>query len=689
MKKLMDTFADMVKAMFSNIQSEMTGTNYIRAEETTHSASEALVVDLRPVEHQQATQQVAGSRPTNRSASRGEREARRGATVFYRNSGQQRRPTYAEALGNHHQHTNSHTSRRPITFEERIRTSRQPWVRSHQEVRRPREVENTPTDAGVQSLGKLLFQNCQLKQSRRNWKRLPKSINNQLDKVFDNIKPPQESQELGEALERISECCKNDLTKTILDHIGKQSQILMEKILEYPEETFDTAARWARRRTLDHFGRRVVEGEVNGWLQEDCSMVTRKWKGERPLSKGGVTAVESANASTSLRGEVTRSSQKRGRAEDRSSPEQSNRFTPLLELEEDENTVAALSATRNTPKKPRIRKGPADTPEALNLRSMDLEDVDVLEAIRAVEDVQPIIFNKMVSEDVISSKAVIRDGRVACESFDVNEVEQAEILVDDVTEYIVVPETAEITEEEQSVGLGIAINKDVSLKDTPNMGIIAGNEAGEGEVEEEVETPEEVRPSTSNLLALSQPSGVPRGILRVHGTVKKLWRLPPSAAGKTVVIMDDNVIAKRTHEIDPEWEFHSFPKANFEDIIKLMENLDSTNRPRRLVSAVGWHNKSRLISGIRKLINQINSAARKINMEFYFHGLLDQPGHPDCAGIKEINDFAHKKFGVDNYIYADECSVDDKNRYDVDMLQYVINGQFESNVRAYWEPSDE
>lgn len=428
MQKLMETFATMVKAMMSGMTSGTAEPESIQIEEGRQGAPDLTEVSHRPVEHYQPTPMGTEPRPqtTNRDTDRWEGGSRRGTAIFYRNGGNQRRLTYAEALGNPGQHPNNRGDHAApgISYEERVRnigqshpervgypsgprgegghrTFRQPWDRANLDRGRPREIRKAPSDTEVQSLGNLLFRICQLKQSRRNWTTMPRSIGLQLDRIFINIKPPQSSEELDGALSRINESCKNELTATILDHIEGRSLDIIGDILKYPEEKFDEAAEWARRKTLDHFGQRVDRMEVNGWLREVCDIVTRQYVEKRPSTTGDIATVETDNTATTPRGEWTRSSLKRGRTEVRSPAEESNRFAPLLELDEDGDVNTVPSITKRTPKKPRLRKEHTKAPEILEDRIMVIEDTNVPEEVVTTPE-EPSVVLAVATDDIIT-----------------------------------------------------------------------------------------------------------------------------------------------------------------------------------------------------------------------------------------------------------------------------------------------
>jgi hypothetical protein len=653
--------------------------------------------------------------------------SRRGTTIFYRNGGYQRRPTYAEALGNSHHHVANHGSRQGqgisyeerartlhqprgeagpyrvqprevanhrshqgqgISYEERVRTLRQPWVGAGPNRGQPREAENIPSDTGVQNLGKLLFQNCQLMQSGRNWKQLPRSINHQLDRVFDNIRPPQGSQELSEDLRNVNKDCKAGLTTTMMNHIEKRRQALMEEILKHREGDFDEAALWARKRTLDHFGQRVAWSEVNEWLREVCTMVTGKSVGGRSQGTGDVAVVVNNNTATTPSGEWARSSQKRGRAEDRESTEGINRFSPLLELEEDGNTDTVPPSTRKTPKKPRLRKNTTRTPLAGNTVIMDVEDVPEINQV-AEED------QTIIPYDITTAEAVIKEGMVIRKPTDVFEVERTEISGDVITSGITVEihKPADVTEVERSdipcdvitsettvevhkltevteveraespcdiITSEITVEEDLRLPEstgtTNEEQAVVPEDAGAGDISDEEGTEEEETevqietsagetPSKSKRMSLSQPLV---GSIRTNLSTKTNWRLPASVSGKVVLLTDENT-DRTTGPIPPDWECHILPKANIRDITNIIERLDASFKIRSIVTSVGWHNGGRAMDDIRKVINELDCAARKRKIDLHFLGVHNQRNQPESSGIKLVNDFAAKKFGG-NYI---------------------------------------
>jgi hypothetical protein len=121
-----------------------------------------------------------------------------------------------------------------------------------------------------------------------------------------------------------------------------------------------------------------------------------------------------------------------------------------------------------------------------------------------------------------------------------------------------------------------------------------------------------------------------------------------------------------------DWEFYICPNAHFIDVTNIIDKLNNTNKLQRIVTAVGWLNKDRPPTNIRKEINALAYAAKKKNLNLFFLGVSSPLDKPVPPGIESINTCAMIKFDR-NYIpsWAEIYTVEDKKGVKPDITEYV------------------
>jgi hypothetical protein len=315
------------------------------------------------------------SRSGRPEGNRGHEQGGRGSTTFYRNGGGLRgRQTWAGVAGNSGAQPRFHGDQR---------APHQPSFGSESQGSHTRRFDNVPFDTETHALGLLLFNNCQLRQSHRNWRVVPRSIGHRLDRVFADIRPPRVTEEIGNSLKRVKDTCKSQLVDTILSHIEENIELNNKEIAKHTEEKFQEAASWATKRVLDHFRQRVSKEEVIQWISEVRKVFRRRSlevvivpqvtisvttgmegisQAEENLELSRNLLHTSVNVTATADGEDmpwqstshSRSSHKRERPADSSPVETSNTFSALQDLEEAEDTFEEGPYKSKSPKKPRL-----------------------------------------------------------------------------------------------------------------------------------------------------------------------------------------------------------------------------------------------------------------------------------------------------------------------------------------------
>ena len=695
MQKLIDTFTTMVKAMISGMPSGTAEPNPTQPVERREEVPQRSGMDHQPGEQVQPTLTVTEPRPRYGypEGYRRQGEVRHGYTTFYRNGGNRRVSTYAEALGNPRRSHNYENQ--GISYEERVRnlsrpvpggvvssahahrggeyrSRRLPWGRAESDRLRSRETENLPSeDKEVQALGKLLFQNCQLKQSKRNWTKLPRSISVRLDRVFEGIKPPQRSEKLTKDLEKINEECKNKLVDVILAHIEKHSQEINQKMSEHAEGIFDEAAGWARTRVLDHFHHRVNVREVNEWLAEDFNSITVKPTDldELPVIPEDLTAAEDDDFIT-VHGTANK---KRGRPDEHSPIEARNRFSPLIRLqtEEDEGTTYTFPPIPKTPKKPKLNN------EIVNSQILEVEIIgtpaedsgDVI-----IEELEAQQVEETITDDVSRSYDVIAEseGVIAVDGTEQQreELNEDPLVEADATEGPAAsaqlglsqpaksstspsnPTTGRLCLSQPtrpSEGLVFRVPQEQNERVATTEGVDSAEKSGDNSEDIEVgkgatstRSQSSVRtpPSPLKRLSLSQPDMATGGSVRIHHTTPKShWRVVPGKMTKVLILADDIMDSSASH-IPANWEVHILPKATLSDAVNVIDRLESTGGLRTVVTAIGWNNRNRAAEGIKKDVLAVGNAAKKKNLQLHFVGVSG----PETVGQREVNMVARGKF---------------------------------------------
>jgi hypothetical protein len=160
---------------------------------------------------------------------------------------------------------------------------------------------------------------------------------------------------------------------------------------------------------------------------------------------------------------------------------------------------------------------------------------------------------------------------------------------------------------------------------------------------------------SSNGMAIYRPD---QGFIKVHRERPKSdWRVRLKESTQFLLITDDNI--KLHGEIPANWEAHIFQEAHLSNITNVINNLKVTNRLGALLLAVGWYDRERAESNMRKEVNALAFACNKLKVEIRFFGITGRQDKPIPPGVGQLNTIAKLKFGedywepvVEKYVFA-------------------------------------
>jgi hypothetical protein len=684
----MDTFMIMVQTMITSRPSEQTEQN---AERSAGNVTEAPVITAR-------NQVQPPTAEAERRQYGGQRETRSGTSVTYRNSGGLRTESFADVLRDSRPPQEYH-SRRSVGDERGIgnfRNSDRGAIHPHRNGYRPRYQREVGTRPNVnqdgfprkvlpmtedQSLEEVLFKGCQLKQAKRNWVRTPVSIAKQVDKIFQNINPPQGSEEFRNKIRSVGEQCKHNLCDTVAEHVAQRCLTVNMELTKHSGSRFDQIASRVRRRFLAHSNGRVSYEEVTQWLCSDLDVMTRRRMDEVQLTDPTTTEVSPSDMFITVSTPShRRSSQKRERQEESSPVEGRNPFSPLSDLPEEEDRDMGCSPrvipTKKNTKKPRKTQGNGDNTKAQEIEEF-IEFLDYLDNVSTNEEEEdqdtsgppsPPKVRNTPKEQKIRVECSKEVGEVAADITDegvevmVESSKACDVITGDVTRtedlresiqdtyYVNTTESPFLQDEE--------LEQESDTDDVINYGVpddVSINEEG-GEVCSEEEKDEETdisgEPASPRLVQSnsSQPAKTNGGLVKVHTErPKSNWQVKVGESTEMLFLSDDNLI--RFGEVPVNWEFHIFREATLSDFTNLINKLQITRGLRAIAVSVGWYNRNRKPSNIQRDINAIACAIDKKNIEKRFFGPVAPRGQPVPPGVAEFNVMASRRFD-ENFIFA-------------------------------------
>jgi hypothetical protein len=181
-------------------------------------------------------------------------------------------------------------------------------------------------------------------------------IENQLDKIFQNINPPQSSVEFREEMMKVGKHCKDILVDTVRLHLQRQARETERKIVEHSGMDFVVAATWAKDKIRRNYRHKISMEETDQWLSGARDMMPEESMApdiQPPTSENGATvSTEVSDFITVLGSPRRRAAQKRDRLEeDSSSLEDENRFSKLPQEEDLGKEDSPHSQPSRTPKK--------------------------------------------------------------------------------------------------------------------------------------------------------------------------------------------------------------------------------------------------------------------------------------------------------------------------------------------------
>lgn len=501
-------------------------------------------------------------------------------------------------------------------------------------------------DPETRGLCRDIFQSCQLKHHERNWQILPVGIEKRLDDVFDNIVPPQPTEDIKQKLKDIARECKEKLTGAVMDHIERRKREVRDKLASYPpmsRDRVDKAGETARQDLRRHFGRKISYGQINWWIGEDTRLVEERSTVPRtPLRR---TQTEGGMGSEGFT-EGVQSTRKNKRDRDQVSPiSTSNRFTVLEELEEniiDDAGGQNIEEARNpskTPKKMRVESPRTGLDGADNGRSRDVQEANNLQEIHppivmqtAIEQ-QAAVLNKDLTEEGGVSQNEEVEGEA--ESSTTGEGTQGEVATQDQNESIqelVVSTEEGGTEEEEATESGEA-RDDRHQADE----IIIRDDATVDELDHELEVPQNS----------SQPVRPQNSRITRHGSVAKgRWEAQVKPSTRVMIISDEGLQAAR--QLPEDWELHIFPTGNLKHAGDILGKVKKTGNLERVVIAMGSISRTNEVDTVKKHINAIHHAGKTGGIQVHFLGGATAPGwsRMDEDQMRKLNEVARTKFGL-------------------------------------------
>lgn len=404
----------------------------------------------------------------------------------------------------------------------------------------------------------LIFKNVQLRYHTGLWSNLPRSIEKNLDNVFDHVTPPLPDQDLRDRLKYINDTTKAQLLAVVQQHLKKKKQEAKTKLNRLEKRDVDNALDAARTRIRKRFGRKLDGRQVDRLLTEEREDV----RDETEVVEGGagppgsqheipvMIGVQAGAWSAAARGS------KRVASESFSDLPTHNRFTPL-----EENEPAALSAEGEwppiSPPRPQHKRPARQATPTPQGQGSSLEDGGKQERREATGG--QIILTLGTEEEVVMEEG--GDG-----------------------------ETTNIGPEREAGSELPPKTPNPSLTITPLLPTLAQQPTSS---DPRTLRPEP-RPSSSQPALIRRADGPPVGPrmdrLTIHDSkAKSMWSIGTLLPTTDTLIIADSQF-RLAREIPADWEIHVFPGANLCHASGIAQKLPPKKIP-NIVAHVGINNR--------------------------------------------------------------------------------------------------
>lgn len=475
-------------------------------------------------------------------------------------------------------------------------------------------------------LTKRLFQYVQLRRSLDIWSNIPKTLNKQINELYDNICPPMPDTVFKELKEKAKNDLKSNMTAIMQEHVTSKMQGVDSALKNFPRTDTERATKIAATYLRKHFGRKINNDWMLQLLNEASELIGINLEGDRAQRRD--TRTEITMSVNETRPEETET--------------QSNHQIEInKEVAQQSETHRKRQFTEISPAIP-LRNFYA------NLSEDDEEDNDEAEEC---DNECPITNKKRDKKATPKQK----------------------------NNHVVATNPTEPTTCINTAAVGISREETPTAEKTSTE----HNRSTHSEPEEMRE--QEYRSDNTRRLSLSlqEPS---KPIIH-DKTNKSVWRINPSNRTKTMVIADSNF--RWATKLPSHWEIHVFPGMNLENATKLINNsnLDRQTTLRDIIISVGINNRNCAPVTVNCDMGKLYATLSKTGKNIYFNGVSipQELNARETEALKDLNQKAHKRF-QQRYIYPLDSHEVCVNPSDIHRIHYdaVTIGKICQNISAYF-----
>lgn len=500
-----------------------------------------------------------------------------------------------------------------------------------------------------------LFERCQLQHHQVNWADLPRSINRNVDALFDFINPPRPDDSLRQEMTVIRNILKHDIHTAVQQHIQKQianNTTALQNIDPTDKNKVKPIVAHKVMRQL----RRIDNRDMNSWIDSGIQHVgNTRANNARTYSdvvRGSVgqtqTLVVATNPTTAHtqtpHAQAPFTTVRRSKRVLPHSPPSpiavsiSNRFEVLHE----EEVVGAVNPTKVR----RVANPDAEVAAVggAGPRVIDVVDTDVMTNVDTDVSVTSVVTgvmetcadSRMVETSVDAGASETNVASVACDMTATSVVCDAcdlDVCHGDVS--VALCNRVEGLSSSQPL-LPSSTQRTMSSFFSGTQGGVRGKGAGES-----------LRPSLSQPTKNGLGNSIPRqgGRVILHENQKKVqWSLQSRA--RVVIVADSNF--RLCQCLDSDYEVHVFPGANLSHASRILNSAVFSDTTQHVVIAIGinhrdWEFDVSTMPELRKTTNQADKMTQKVH--FLGVSVATLPTARGMDNTRKLNAAAKEKFG--------------------------------------------